>query len=136
MYSTVVRHLYSLQSDLPSKSHTHLTPYTVITVLLTLFPYCDCFVTANLCFLIPRPLSPILPAPAPPTWQASVCSLCLPWSCLPWSCLRVTSDVLFGLLQSGSPSIEPLRAASQCCQQPPLARPHGCSSDLVLPLVG
>ena len=37
-YNIVVRHLYNLWGDHPDKSSTHLTSYTVIAILLTVFP--------------------------------------------------------------------------------------------------
>ena len=38
MYNPVIRHLCHLQSDHPSKSSTHLRPYIIVTVLVTVFP--------------------------------------------------------------------------------------------------
>ena len=70
MYNLVIRHLYNLWSAHPNKSSTHLTPYIVITILLTIFPMLyfnphDHSVTTNLYFSIPSPLSPISPTPLP-----------------------------------------------------------------------
>lgn len=38
VYIPVVRQLYSLQSDSPDHSGTHLTLYTIIELLLTILP--------------------------------------------------------------------------------------------------
>ena len=38
MYNPVIRHLYYLWSDHSNKCSTHLAPYIVITILLTIFP--------------------------------------------------------------------------------------------------
>ena len=71
--------LQNLLSDHPDKSNTHLTPHTVITILLTVFPMlyfttCDCSVTTLFYFLIPSPFWPISPT-LTPIWQPSKCSL-------------------------------------------------------------
>ena len=68
-YSTLVRHLHKLWSDLPDKSSTHLAPYIVIIswiifLMVNLNPH-DCTVTTNLYFLIPSPFSPISPTTLP-----------------------------------------------------------------------
>ena len=69
--------IYTLQSDHPDISRTHLTPYIVITIILTIFPmlyftspwlFCNYqFVLLSPCTFSPSPLSPSL-------WQRSVCS--------------------------------------------------------------
>ena len=38
VHCIVVRQLYNLQSDPSNNSRTHITPYIVITILLTIFP--------------------------------------------------------------------------------------------------
>ena len=38
MYNLVIRYLYNLWNDYPNKSSIHLTPYIVITILLTICP--------------------------------------------------------------------------------------------------
>ena len=48
MYSIVVRHLHNLQSDPLDKSSTHLTPYIVITVLLTILTLITVAILLNL----------------------------------------------------------------------------------------
>lgn len=69
MYNIVIRHLYTLQSDLPDNSSTHLTPYIVITISLTIFPALyfyipmTVFITGNL-YLISSILLPIPPTPS------------------------------------------------------------------------
>ena len=75
----VVRHLGNLRSG-HSRSSTHLTPYVVITILLTAFlrlyfisPWL--FITGNMYFLLPSLFYPF-PKP-PPIWQPSKCSLYL-----------------------------------------------------------
>ena len=37
-YNPMIRHLYNFQSEQSYKTGTHLTPYIVITILLTIFP--------------------------------------------------------------------------------------------------
>ena len=51
----MIRYLHALQSNHPDKSSTHLTPYIIITILLTVFPMltlhsCDHF--SNCQFLL------------------------------------------------------------------------------------
>ena len=60
MYRAVVRPLCNLRSDLPDSSSAHLTPYIVITILLTIFPvlYCKSLWLSCNCQLVP--LSPFL----------------------------------------------------------------------------
>ena len=77
--------LHNLQSDHPSKSHTHLTPHIVTTALLTMRPTlylhpCDCFITGNFHILIPSPLSPTLSNPS--LLAIIKCSLNLWMKCL------------------------------------------------------
>ena len=94
MYNPFITYFYNLQKDHTNNSSTHLTPYIVFTVLLTIFPIVniscilhayDYSVPTNLYFLIPSPFSPF-PLPAPPIWQTSKCSLYL-WLCLCCVCL-------------------------------------------------
>lgn len=38
MYNLIIRNLYNLPVDIPSKSGTHLTPHIIITMFLTISP--------------------------------------------------------------------------------------------------
>ena len=58
MYNIVIRHLCNLRSAYPSKSSTHVTPYIVITILLSIFPMLYVaslwlFIIGNLYFVFP-----------------------------------------------------------------------------------
>ena len=73
--------LPNLESDHCDRSYTHLTPYMVITKLLTVFPVLfftshDCFVTMNLHFSTPSLFSPSSPTPLPPGNHQSVLCIC------------------------------------------------------------
>ena len=63
----MTRHLYYLQSDHPGKSSTHLIPYTVITIVFTiffiLFIHVTTFITGNLYLLLSFPFFTYLPKP-------------------------------------------------------------------------
>ena len=67
----MIRHLYTLCSDHPNKSSTHLAPHIVITILLTIFPvlyftsswiFCNCSCVLLQLYL-PSPFLPVLPNP-------------------------------------------------------------------------
>ena len=79
VYSLLVRESYALHSVPLDISSAHLAPYTVITILLTVFPMVylhphDYFVTANPSCSIPSPFHPIPRTLFPPatTIQLSV----------------------------------------------------------------
>ena len=70
VYNPVIRHLCKLQNNHFDKSSTHLSPYIVITILLTIFPMLYfislwLFLIPNLYFLIPSTFSSILQTPFP-----------------------------------------------------------------------
>ena len=80
MYSIGIRHLYTLQSDHPNKSSTHIPPYIAIT-LLTVFPmlyFTSCDDNYNWQFVLLNSfyLSNSFPQPSH-NWQTSICSLYL-----------------------------------------------------------
>ena len=107
MYSIVVRQLYSLQSDSPNNSSTHLAlciPYhyhwyhdiinDIITISLTTFLilyFTSSWLFCNCQFVYLNPFTFFTQCPnLPPLWQPSVCSL------YPWVCFRfVCSFILF-----------------------------------------
>ena len=82
MYNIVIWHLYTLWDDHRKFSY-HLSPFKVITTLLTIFPilyitspWLIYFITGSLCLLIPFTYFTHPPIPC----QPPVCSLYL-WVC-------------------------------------------------------
>ena len=81
-YYIVIRHLYDLPSDPPDQSSPHLAPYTVITMLLTIFPVPYILhahdYSVNRQFVLLNPFAFFTCPPKPlPIWQPSVGSLFL-----------------------------------------------------------
>ena len=77
VYSIVVRQSYTLQSVPSDIFNTHLTPYVVMTVLLTPFPMLY-FTALSLPVCTSESLHLFTQSPKPPPlWQPPVCCLCL-----------------------------------------------------------
>ena len=74
-------HILYLHSASPGISSTQLAPYTVITILLTVFPMLyllsqDYFVATNLCFLVPHVFHPVSLLPSPLAATSSLSCVC------------------------------------------------------------
>ena len=80
-YTPVIRHLCNFLSDHPDKSHTHLTPHTVIRILLSLFPmlhFTSLWLFCNNQFVLLNAFTFFTHSTKPPfIWQLSICSLYL-----------------------------------------------------------